>query len=116
MHPYKIHVFMSLTTVCQEKRTSFAEEFGDHLQQKSHTLEHIWFSDETYFHLTGDINRQNVRFWDTHNPHQIHESTLHVQKVLVWCAVSVQGLIGPFMFEDYVNGENYATMFDSFLP
>ena len=33
MHPYKIHVFQSLTTVCREKRTRFAEEFDDHLQQ-----------------------------------------------------------------------------------
>jgi len=46
MHPYKIHVFHSLTSLCREKRTSFAEEFGDHLQQKPHILEHIWFSDE----------------------------------------------------------------------
>ena len=43
MHPYKIHVFQSLTTVCREKRTRFAEEFGNHLQQNPHTLEHIWF-------------------------------------------------------------------------
>jgi hypothetical protein len=32
MHLYKIHIFQSLTTVCQEKSTGFAEEFGDHLQ------------------------------------------------------------------------------------
>jgi len=30
MHLYKIHVFQSLTTGCQEKQTRFAEEFGDH--------------------------------------------------------------------------------------
>jgi hypothetical protein len=94
MHLYKIHVLQSLTTVCREKRTRFAEEFGDHLQQNSHTLEHIWFSDEAYFHLTGDVNRQNVRFWSTQHPHQIYESTLHAQKVLAWCAVSAQSLIG----------------------
>jgi len=59
MHPYKIRGLESLTTVCREKRTKFAEEFGDHLQQKPHALEHIWFSNEAYFHLTGNINRQN---------------------------------------------------------
>jgi hypothetical protein len=106
MHPYKIHVFRSLTTVCRERRTRFAEEFGDHLQQNPHTLQHVWFSDEAYFHFTGDINRQNMRFWGTQHPHQIYESTLHAQKVVVWCAVSAQGLVGPFMFEDYVTGED----------
>jgi hypothetical protein len=48
MHPYKIHVFQSLTTVYRGKRTRFAGKFGDHMQQKPHTLEHIWFSDEAY--------------------------------------------------------------------
>ena len=56
-----------------------------------------------------------MRFWGTQHPHQIHESTLQAQKVLVWCAVYAQGLIGPFMFEDYVTGENYAMMLDSFF-
>jgi hypothetical protein len=115
MHPYKIHVFQFLTTVCREKRTSFAEEFGDHLQQNPHTLEHIWFSDEAYFHFTGDINRQNVRFWVAQHSHQIHESTLHAQKALAWRAVFAQALNGPFIFEDYVTGKNYAMMLDSLL-
>jgi len=56
-----------------------------------------------------------VRFWGTQHPRQIHESTLHAQKVLVWCAVSVQGLIEPFMFEAYITGENYTMMLDSFF-
>jgi len=38
MHPYNIHVFQSLTTVCRANQTRFAEEFGDHLQQNPHTL------------------------------------------------------------------------------
>jgi len=63
MHPYKVHGFQSLTTVCREKRTRFAEEFGDHLQHNPHTMEHIWFSDEAYFHLMGDINRQKCVSW-----------------------------------------------------
>jgi len=33
MHPYKIHILLSLKTVCREKRTRFAEEFSDYLQQ-----------------------------------------------------------------------------------
>jgi len=110
MHPYKIHVSQSLTTVFREKRTRFAEEFGDHLRQNPHTVKHIWFSGDGYFHLTEDINRQNVRFWGTWLSHQIHESTLHAQKVLVLCAVSARSLIGLSMFEDYVTGENYAMM------
>jgi len=54
--------FSLLTTVCREKWTRFVEEFGDHLQQNPHTLEHIWFTDEAYFYLTGDINRKKRAF------------------------------------------------------
>jgi hypothetical protein len=100
--------------VCRVKRARFAEECDNHLQQNPKALEHIWFSDESKFHLTRDINRQNLRFWDTQHPHQIHESTLYGQKFLVWCAVSAQGLIEPFIFEDLF-GENYGMMVDSFF-
>ena len=43
------------------------------------------------------------------------QNCLGVVCVLVWCAVSEQGLIGPFKLEDYVTGENYAIMLDSFF-
>jgi hypothetical protein len=115
MHPYKIHVFHSLTTVCREKRTRFAEEFGDHLQQNPHTLEYIWFSDEGYFHLTGD---QTKRAFLGHSA-STSNSRIHpaCPESRVWGAVSAQGLIGPFILEDYVTWENYAMMLDSvFLP
>ena len=71
----------------------------------------------TTFKLQETLTDKTCVSGGTLHPHQIHESTLHAQKVLVWCAVSAQGLIGPFMFEDYVTGENCAIMLDSsFLP
>ena len=48
MHSYKVHVFQSLTTVCREKRTKFAEEFRDILHQNSHTLP-LGLSEEKVF-------------------------------------------------------------------
>ena len=68
------------------------------------------------FDITVEIKRQIARFWGIQHPHRIHETTLHAQSVLVWCAVSAQDPIGPFIYEDYVTGENYAMMLDSFLP
>ena len=96
----------SLWQLCVEKSV----QGNQHLQQNPHTLEHIWFSDDAYLHLTGDINRQNVRFWGTHHPHQIHESTLHAQN-------SLGGVCGfrAGLDWDYVTGENYVLMLDSFF-
>lgn len=37
--------------------------------------------DEVYFHLSGYVNSQNSRYWDTDNPHVEHETPLHDQKV-----------------------------------
>jgi len=31
------------------------------------------FSDEVTFHLSGKVNRHNVRIWGTENPHEIVE-------------------------------------------
>jgi hypothetical protein len=35
----------------------------DHFQEK------VQFSDEATFHVSGAVNRRNVRIWGTENPH-----------------------------------------------
>ena len=67
------------------------------------------------FTSRGTLTEKTCVSGGTQHPHRVHESTLHVQKFLVWCEVSAQGLIGPFMFVDYVTGENYAMMLASFF-
>ena len=45
----------------------------------------IIFSDEASFWLNGFVNKQNMRYWSDSNPHVLHESWLHTEKITVWC-------------------------------
>jgi hypothetical protein len=53
----------------------------------------VFFSDETWFSLCGEVNSQNNRFWSAENPRHIHEFPLHDEKIGVWCAISASRII-----------------------
>jgi hypothetical protein len=63
-------------------------------------LKHVLMTDEANFHLCGNVSSQNCRYWATENPRNIHQKTLHSEKVIVWCGVASFGVIGPYFFED----------------
>lgn len=72
-------------------------------------------SDETHFHLSGAVNKQNFRYWAENNPREVHERPLHSPKVTVWCAISKFGVIGPYFFEEggrntTVNAQRYVSI------
>ena len=68
-------------------------------------LHNVWFSEETYLHLIGMVNKQNVRFWATEHPKNIHESDNYGKKVSVWAAISSHGIIGLFFFNEMVHSK-----------
>ena len=67
------------------------------------------------------VNKQNFRYWADANPQQLHEKPLHSEKVTVWCAMSSNGIIGPYFFEDAaghsvtVTSARYLQMLETFL-
>ena len=78
-------------------------------------------SDETMFSLNGFVNKQNCRYWAPKNPRQLHEQPVHSPQLVVWCAISEQGIIGPYFFECddsvsvTVNAERYNHMLETFF-
>ena len=62
-------------------------------------LAKIIFNDETTFHLSGKVNRYNVRIWGSENPHATLEVERDSPKPNVFCAESKQAVYGPFIFE-----------------
>jgi hypothetical protein len=61
--------------------------------------------DEANFHLCGNVNSQNCRYWATENPRDIHQKPLHFEKVIVWCSVASSGVIGPYFFKTRQEGQ-----------
>ena len=119
-HPYKIQIVQDLKDSDFPLRKTYAEvmllRFGTATR-----MGNIFFSDEAHFHLGGYVNKQNFRYWDVHNPREMHQEPLHKPKVTVWCAMSASAIIGPYFFENHrgqtvtVNSERYAQMLTHFF-
>ena len=79
-------------------------------------------SDKAHFHLNGTVNKQNVRYWASENPRELHQRPLHSPEVIVWCGLGKCGIFGPFIFEEgeetaTVISDRYIRMFENcFLP
>ena len=109
---YKFHIWHKLEDKDYEKRAKFAQWF---LNQPSSTLDYMIFSDEAYFYLTLPVNKQNNRIWSKESPLNGVEKPLRDEKIMVWCAISVKRVFGPFFFSDYVNSRNYLEMLKTFF-
>ena len=80
----------------------------------------VFFSDEAHFHLSGCVNKQNMGCWSERNPSELHERSLHLDRVTVWCAISRVAIIGPYLFQENgrtltVNSDRYLTMIQDFF-
>ena len=79
----------------------------------------IIFSD--HFWLNGFVNQQNMHYWSDSNLHVIHDSSLHPEKITVWCGLWAGGVIGPYFFRDdqdrhvTVNGNRYRSMITEYF-
>ena len=48
------------------------------------------------FHVSGKLNKHNVRIWGSEHPHEIRELERDNPKVNVWCELMCNRVIGPF--------------------
>jgi hypothetical protein len=60
------------------------------------------------FHISGALNRHNVRIWGSENPYAHVEHQRDSPKINVFCALSSQKVHCPFFFvEETVTGITY---------
>lgn len=100
LFPYKIQVLQSQTDRNKAEREIFCENISQRIEHDPGLLDLIFFSDEAHCHLSGHINKQNIRFWAQAQPHEHTHRPLSQEKVTVWCAIGRNGIIGPYFFED----------------
>lgn len=115
LKPYKVQFVQKLYEEDFEDRVEMCRTLIPMLQDPN-TQENIFFSDEATFHLSGFVNKHNIRYWCENNPHATFETVTNSPKLNVWCALSKNHLIGPFFFDDdTVNGKNDLEMLQSFF-
>ena len=115
-HPYKMAIVQELSVRNFTSRRNACEALLENVLEDAI----VYFSDEAHFHLTGCVNKQNMRYWADTNPHELHERPLHSPKVTVWCAISSTGIVGPWFFEENevtvtVNSDRYVNMLEEFF-
>lgn len=114
--PYKLQLVPKLYPQDQKTRFEFCTSFQESMENDPDLLSKIIFSDEATFHLSGKVNRHNVRIWGTQNPHATLEFERNSPKVNVFCAVTERAVYGPFFFEGLtVTGQIYLEMLQNWL-
>ncbi|GFU54305.1 transposable element Tcb1 transposase [Trichonephila clavipes] len=78
-----------------QARRRFVEWAQNEIAVVSDFHKRILFSDEAHFWLNGYVNKQNCRI-----PQVYVETPLHPEKLTVWCALWVGGIIGPYFFKN----------------
>ena len=95
-HPYKLMFVQELKQQDFARRKTFAETMLQMFEEDPELV--ILTSDKAHFHLNGSVNKQNLHYWLTTNPRQVHEHLLQCDRVTVWAAVAWFGVIGPYFF------------------
>jgi hypothetical protein len=116
MHPYKMTPTQELMEDDFDRRVHFCEEIMTMLDDNVIQLEHVMFSDECTFTVTGHANRQNCRYWSRENPHWMREDhTQFPEKVNVWAGIIGDHIIGPLFIDGNLNGGNYLELLQNYV-
>ncbi|GFW41399.1 DUF4817 domain-containing protein [Trichonephila clavipes] len=91
---YKIQLVKELKPNDHQARRRFVEWAQNEIAVVPDFHKRIFFSDEAHFWLNGYVNKQNCRIWSEANPQVYVETPLHSEKLIVWCALWADGIIG----------------------
>ena len=106
LRPYRLQLLQALKPTDYGLRANFANEML--LHDDEDFLDRVVFSDESTFHLSGNVNTHNVRIWGSANPHEMVQLQRDSPKLNVFCAISRRKVYGPFFFsEATVTGVSY---------
>lgn len=113
--PYRLQLVQALKPNDKVKRIEFCDDML-HMMEDNGFLQRIVYSDEATFHVSGKVNRHNVRIWGLQNPHATSQHERDSPKVNVFCALSRTKVYGPFFFaEGTVTGISYLDMLEQWL-
>ena len=74
------------------------------------------FSDEATFHVSGKVNKHNIRIWGSENPCEVVEKEKDSPKINVWCGLMHNQIIGPFIFaESTITANIYLDMLKNYV-
>ena len=100
LYAYKVQLLQALKPEDKPRRNKFALTMLNRLDSDPGFLKCVCFSDESTFHVSGLLKRQNLRIWGSENPHDTCELKRDSPKIDVWCGLMHDKIIGPFFFAE----------------
>lgn len=86
------------------------------LAQNCDFLLQILWTDEATFKSNGEVNIHNTHYWSTENPHWLREmNNQHMWILNTWCAIIGDQIIGPYFFDQTLNGNLYSQSLNNAL-
>lgn len=93
-----------------QKCYDFGETMLELRRQDPRFFSNIVWSDEASFHINGCVTLRNCYFLAPKNPNVLYKKAVGKQRVTVWCGMTADRLIGPFIMRDTMNAERYLDM------
>ena len=87
LYAYKVQMLQALQLNDMPRRKEFAVNMLQRISENETFLKRVCFSDEVTFHVSGKLNKHNVRIWGSENPHASRELQRDSPKVNVWCGI-----------------------------
>lgn len=85
----------------------FSRMMVEKLDADSQFINHILWTDESLFYLSGSVSRHNNVRWGPKNPHEQEQILNSHEGVMVWCGLTSAGVVGPYFFDGFVTAATY---------
>ena len=116
-HPFHVSLHQELAGDDFQKRVTFCQWARQQIERDPNFFAKVLFSDESTFTNHGTVNRHNMHYWSTENPHWLQQvEHQYPWNVNVWCGIIGDKLIGPYFIEGNLNGEKYANFLRNQFP
>ena len=107
---WKPHYCQALSVEDCDIRMEFGEMVLAWFRDWPDLLKNILWNDEAVFHIGGFVNRHNCHFWAGEDLRVTSEKMLNQPNVTVWCGMTSDRIVGPFILHDIMNAKRYLTM------
>ena len=116
LHAYKLQTVQALKPDDRPRRAAFAEEILQRIDDDNGYLNSVCFSDEATFHVSGKVNKHNIRIWGSQNPCEVLDRERDSPKINVWCGLMHNQIIVPFIFaESTITANIYLEMLKHYV-
>lgn len=107
LKPYRPQHVPKLSDCDFDRREEFSRMMVEKLDADSQFINHILWTDESLFYLSGSVSRHNNVRWGPKNPHEQEQILNSHQGVMVWCGLTSAGVVGPYFFDGSVTAAAY---------